>query len=239
MAYGGRRMRVFVAGGTGVIGRALVPMLVGAGHEVTGTTRSAEHASWLASVGVRPVIVDVYDAGALRSAAVAARPEVLIHQLTDLAGGFSPDDLARNARLRRTGTANLVAAAEAADARRLIAQSIAWLYADGPLPHDETHPLRAPTDAPSDESLRGVLELERLVLESGAFEGVVLRYGALYGPGSGADEADAPIPRVSVEGAARAALLAMEHGAPGIYNVVDDNDLVSNAHAIRELGWRP
>jgi nucleoside-diphosphate-sugar epimerase len=239
MSYGEPLMRIFVAGGTGVIGRVLVPMLVAAGHDVTGTTRSAEHAQRLTAQGARPVIVDVYDANALRSAVLAARPEVVAHQLTDLAGGFSPDDLARNARLRRIGTANLVAAAEAAGARRLIAQSIAWLYADGPLPHDETHPLRTPTDAPSDESLRGILELERLVLESGAFEGIVLRYGALYGPGSGADEADAPIPRVSVDGAARAALLAVEHGASGIYNVVDANDRVSNARARRELGWRP
>lgn len=239
MAYGWRGMRVFVAGGTGVIGRALVPMLVAAGHEVTGTTRSAERAQQLSALGAQPVIADAYDADTLRSAVVAARPEVVIHQLTDLAGGFSPDDLARNARLRRIGTANLVAAAEAAGARRFIAQSIAWLYADGPLPHDETHPLRTPTDAPSDESLRGVLELERLALGSGAFEGIVLRYGALYGPGSGADASDAPIPRVSVDGAARAALLAAAHGAPGIYNVVDANDQVSNARARRELGWRP
>jgi len=232
-------MRIFVAGGTGVIGRVLVPMLVSAGHEVTGTTRSPERASWLASVDAQPMIVDAYDADALRRAVVEARPGVVIHQLTDLAGGFAADDLARNARLRRIGTANLVAAAEAAEARRLVAQSIAWLYAEGPLPHDETHALRTPTDAPSDESLRGVIELERQVLENGAFEGIVLRYGALYGPGSGADVADAPIPRVSVEGAARAAVLATEHGAPGIYNVVDDNDRVSNARARAELGWRP
>lgn len=239
MAYGARLMRIFVAGGTGVIGRALVPMLHSAGHEVTGTTRSKEHAKWLVSQGAAAVIVDVYDADALRASVVDAHPEAVIHQLTDLSSGFSPEALAANARLREIGTANLVDSAEAAGARRLIAQSIAWLYADGPLPHLEHHPLSSPSESPEDATLRGVLSLEHQVLAGAAFEGMVLRYGYLYGPGTGAAQADAPLPRVSVDGAARAAMHAVDHGGRGAYNVVDDNDLVSNARARRELGWRP
>lgn len=232
-------MRVFVAGAAGAIGRQLVPMLVAAGHEVTGTTRSPDRAAQLSSQGAPPVIVDALDADAVAKAIADAGPEVVIHQLTDLAGGFTAEDVARTAHLREVGTRYLVAAAIAAGVRRMVAQSGAWLYADGPLPHDESHPLRTPTPAPRDAALRGVLELERLVTLTPNLEGVVLRYGFFYGPHTAWEAASAPSPRVSVEAAARAALLAMDVGPPGIYNVVDDDAEISNRRARTVLGWSP
>lgn len=232
-------MRIFVAGAAGVIGRELVPMLVAAGHSVVGTTRSGDRAAWLRSVGAEPVILDVYDRAAVRATLLAAGPEVLIHQLTDLARGFGPEDLERNQRIRIVGTRNLVDGARAAGVRRLVAQSAAWLYADGPLPHDESHPLRSPDDAPADLTLPGILELERLVTEPTQPEGVVLRYGFVYGSAAGTAREATPLPRVSVEAAARAAELAAEGGPPGAYNVVDDDDAVSNQRARELLGWAP
>ena len=143
-------MRIFVAGAAGAIGRQLVPMLVEAGHDVAGTTRSDERARWLERVDATAVMVDAYDADAVRTVVLDARPEVVVHQLTDLALGFEPEEVAKTGRLREVGTRNLVEAAVAAGTRRLIAQSGAWLYADGPLPHDEGHPLRTPTSDPAD-----------------------------------------------------------------------------------------
>jgi nucleoside-diphosphate-sugar epimerase len=138
-------VRIFLAGASGAIGRRLTPLLLAAGHEVTGTTRSTDKAEQLKAHGVEPVVVDVFDAGALRAAVIAARPEIVIHQLTDLPQVIDPasfpDVLARNCRLRIEGTANLVVAARAAGARRLIAQSIAFAYADGPEPHCEADAL--------------------------------------------------------------------------------------------------
>ena len=129
-------MRVFVAGAAGAIGRQLVPMLVEAGHVVTGTTRSVERAAWLRSQGAQAVVVDALDADALRAAVVDARPQVVIHQLTDLAAGFGVDQLRANARLRQVGTRNLMEAALAAGASRMVAQSGAWLYAPSAEPHE-------------------------------------------------------------------------------------------------------
>ena len=231
--------RIFVAGAAGAIGRQLVPMLVGDGHAVPGTTRSAERARWLESVGARAAVLDAYDADAVRAAVLAADAEVVIHQLTDLALGFGPKELAKNAQLREVGTRYLVDAALAAGARRVIAQSGAWLYADGPLPHDETHPLRTPTDAPEDASLRAVIELERLVTQAAGLDGIVLRYGFFYGPGTAWERDTAPLPRVSVEAAALAAALAVDVGPAGLYNIVDDDLTVSNRRARDLLGWAP
>jgi nucleoside-diphosphate-sugar epimerase len=232
-------MRIFVAGAAGAIGRQLVPMLVEAGHAVTGTTRSQERAAWLEGTGAAAVVVDAYDADAVRTAVLDARPEILIHQLTDLALGFGPDDVARTGRLREVGTRNLVDAALAAGTQRLIAQSGAWLYADGPLPHHESHPLRPPTMEARDASLRGVIELERLVTQTPGIDGVVLRYGFFYGPNTAWEADTAPSPRVSVRAAAGATVLAIDRGPAGIYNVVDDDEAVSNRRARDLLGWRP
>jgi nucleoside-diphosphate-sugar epimerase len=232
-------MRIFVAGAAGAIGRQLVPMLVEAGHAVTGTTRSEDRARWLEGAGATAVVVDAYDADAVRAAVRDARPEVLVHQLTDLALGFAPDDVARTGHLREVGTRNLVDGALAAGTRRLIAQSGAWLYAEGPIAHDESHPLRTPTMGPRDASLRGIIELERLVTQTPGLDGVVLRYGFFYGPNTAWEADTAPSPRVSVRAAAHATLLAVERGPAGMYNVVDDDEAVSNARAREVLGWRP
>jgi nucleoside-diphosphate-sugar epimerase len=231
-------MRVFVAGAAGAIGRQLVPMLIAAGHQVTGTTRSEERARWLRGVGATAAIVDVYDTPALHRAVIGAQPDVVIHQLTDLAGGFDRENLARHTRLRQVGTRHLVEAMLAAGARRLVAQSGAWLYAPGRLPHIEDDPLRDPAQAPDDLVLPGIIELERLVTQTPGIDGVVLRYGLFYGEGAARDTPGAG-PTVGVVDAARAAVLALEHGPPGIYNIVDDGGAVSNRRAGEVLGWRP
>ena len=186
-------MRVFVAGASGVIGMRLVPLLVAAGHVAAGMTRSAEKAPSLRALGAEPVVCDVYEAEALREAVVAFAPDVVRHELTDL-----PDDeqligelAAANVRMRREGTANLLAAAGAAGARRILAQSIAW---------DVDGERGAAKD-----------ELERSVLAAG---GVVLRYGRFYGPGTYYVHDPPPPPRVHVDAAARRTveLLSAESG---------------------------
>ncbi len=231
-------MRVFVAGGSGVIGRRLVPLLLADGHEVVATTRSLDRAAALRSQGAHAVIMDAYDADTLLDAVTQARPDVVIHQLTDLAGGFSESSLRANTRLRDVGTRNLVAASLAVGARRLVAQSAAWLYAPGEGDRIESDPLRDPADDPDDLVLPGVLSLEQQVLDAPAIEGVVLRYGLLYGQGTGAEGPHAQ-PSLHVDAAARAAALTVTHGAAGVYNVVDDGGGVSNARARAELGWAP
>jgi nucleoside-diphosphate-sugar epimerase len=225
-------MRVFLAGAAGAVGRRLVPLLIEAGHAVTGTTRSRERADWLRTAGVRPAVVDVYDAAALQQAMDHARPEVVIHQLTDLPQDYDPKTfraaLARTARLRVEGTANLVAAA--AGARRLIAQSLAFVYAPGPLPHRESDPLSAEAQA--------IATLERLVTTTPEIEGVVLRYGHFYGPGTWTPDPRGDTP-VHVDAAAYAALLAVTRGCGGIYNIAEDLGSVSIERARKGLGWDP
>jgi nucleoside-diphosphate-sugar epimerase len=137
--------RIFLAGAAGVIGRRLTPLLLAQGHTVWGSTRSHDKSEVLRKLGALPVLVDAFDAEALATAVLEAKPEIVIHQLTDLAAIQDPakrsDALARNARIRDEGTRNLVAAARKAGVRRLIAQSIAWAYAPGPRPYGEDHPL--------------------------------------------------------------------------------------------------
>src|SRR4051812_7804620 len=138
-------MRIFLAGAAGAIGRRLTPLLVLMGHQVTGTTRSADKAGQIEAMCGHPVIVDVFDAAALTEAVIAARPEILVHQLTDLPSapgtpGYE-DAQKRNVRLRQEGTRNLMAAARAAGVKRVIAQSIAFVYAPGKAPRHEADPL--------------------------------------------------------------------------------------------------
>ena len=236
------RHRVFLAGAAGAIGRRLAPLLLGAGYEVFGTTRSKEKAGALAAQGVVPVVVDAFDARGLANEMTAVRPATVIHQLTDLPPGLDPsrlaEALARNARIRSEGTRNLVAAALAAGARRLVAQSIAWAYAPGPRPYAEDAPLDLGTEGTRAVTVQGVATLEGLVLGSPPLEGVVLRYGQLYGPGTGraAPAGDAPL---HVDAAARAALLAIGRARPGVFNLAEDSGFVSIARARRELGWDP
>jgi len=235
-------MRVFVAGATGVIGRPLATLLVRAGHDVTGATRSAARAAGLERTGVTPAVVDVFDAEALKQAVAAARPQVVVHQLTDLPDANDPAainaSLAANARIRMEGTYNLVVAAKAAGATRMVAQSIAFVYAPGPLPHAETDPLLPPDTV----SARGVHALEGAVLGTPGIEGVVLRYGRLYGPGTWNTKGTPGSPGtgyVHVDAAAQAALLALTRGAPGAYNIAEDDGEVSIEKARRELGFDP
>jgi nucleoside-diphosphate-sugar epimerase len=234
-------MRIFLAGATGAIGRRLVPLLLDAGHHVVGTTRSNDKADRMRSAGVEPVVVDVFDARALSHAVSAARPDVVVHQLTDLPHGLDPARMAegsrRNARMRREGTQNLVAATLAAGVHRLVAQSIAWMYASGPTPHVEDDALDVHAGGARADTADGVATLERLVLSSPPIMGVVLRYGHLYGPGTGADEAE--IPSVHVDAAALAALLAIAKARRGIFNIADPNEYLSIDKARTELGFDP
>lgn len=220
----------------------MLPLLRAAGYEVTGTTRVPSRAEDLRAAGITPVIVDVYDAAALSAAMLAARPDVVVHQLTDLPPGLKPELMAegllRNARLRIEGTRNLVDAALRAGARRLVAQSIAFVYAAGSEPHEESDPLNSPAEEPWRSTMEGVVTLERLTTTTAGFDGLVLRYGMLYGPGTGADAAPGK-PPVHVDAAAWAAVLAIARGAPGIYNVAEDDGAVSIGRVRRELGWNP
>jgi len=233
-------MRIFFAGASGAIGRRLTPLLREAGHEVTGMTRSVENAEGLKAQGVAAVVVDVFDAGAVRDAVAQARPEVVIHQLTDLPRQWDEATLAasypRNARIRGEGTRNLIAAAQAAAARRFIVQSIAFGYAPGPEPHAESDPLNL-ADGPRVVTVRGAADMEQQVLASG-MEAVVLRYGLLYGPGTWS-EGPARKPALHVDAAAQAALLVVARGKPGIYNIADEDGAVSVAKARQALGFDP
>jgi nucleoside-diphosphate-sugar epimerase len=234
--------RIFLAGASGAIGRRLTPLLHSAGHYVCGSTRSNANADALRLLGAEPVVVDVFDATALSRAIATARPDVVIHQLTDLPKDLDPRQMGaaivRTARIRDEGTRNLVRAATAAGARRLVAQSIAWAYAPGPEPHAETDPLDAGAEGESDINMRGVIALEDLTLKSPPLAGVVLRYGHLYGPGTASDQPSSSMP-VHVDAAAYAALLAIDHGAPGIYNIAQSNRQVATEKARAELGWTP
>ena len=238
-------MRVFVAGASGAVGRPLMPMLVAAGHEVTGSTRSQHRAETIRAGGAEAAVVDALDAGALRRAVSDAAPEVVVHELTALPDRFDPRDpdiYAATNRLRSDGTRNLVAAARAAGARRFVCQSIAFAYAPGPLPEvkDEDAPLNLSAPPPFGEGVRVIEEMERSVLRSEGFDGLVLRYGWFYGPGTyyGEDGHTAREVRkrrfpvigrgaglfsfIHVDDAAAATVAAVERGAAGVYNIVDD-----------------
>ena len=228
---------VFVAGAAGAVGRRLCPLLLEDGWRVVGTTRAAAKAEWLRSIGVEPLVVDVFDAEALRKALARSGASVVMHQLTDLPQVRDPARLAaaleRNARLREIGTKNLVAAALAAGATRFVAQSIAFAYAPGPQPYDEDSPLNV-ADA---TTARGVASLERQVLDA-PFEGIVLRYGRLYGPGTWYDSPSGGAP-LHVDAAADAARRALLRGEPGIYNIAETDGSVTSEKAQRILGWSP
>jgi nucleoside-diphosphate-sugar epimerase len=232
-------MKVFLAGAAGAIGRRLVPLLLGAGHKVTGTTRSTATAKELERAGVTPAVLDIFDAPKVAAAVVAAAPEVVVHQLTDLPRVFEQARIvaayAANARIRTEGTRHLIAAAQAAGVRRFIAQSIAFAYAPGGEPHPETDPLNL-ADPTRATTVKGAVEMERQLLSASGFEAIVLRYGLLYGPGTWYERA-APRPALHVDAAAHAALLAMTRGAAGIYNIADDDGVVSIAKARAEVGF--
>jgi nucleoside-diphosphate-sugar epimerase len=233
-------VRIFLAGATGAIGRRLTPLLRRQGHDVSGLTRSIHAARELEAAGVRAVIADVFDAAALERAVVDTRPDIVIHQLTDLPRVLDDEkQLAaaypRNARIRTEGTRNLIAAAKAAGARRFIVQSVAFAYAPGRQPHVETDPLNL-SDGPRLKTVRAAADMERQVLDCG-MEPVVLRYGLFYGPGTWS-EGPVRKPSLHIDAAAQAALLAVTRGS-GIYNIVDEDGTVSSERARKELGFHP
>jgi nucleoside-diphosphate-sugar epimerase len=240
------RMRIFVAGATGAVGRTLIPALLSAGHVVTGMTRSPEKADAIRRAGAEPVVADGLNARAVRAAVISARPEVIIDQMTDLA---TVTDLrhfdrafANTNRLRIEGTDHLLAAAREADVKRFIAQSFCgWSFSR------EGGAVTAETDAPDPDppqELTGTMDalgyLEQMVTKSIHLEGIVLRYGSFYGPDTGMfsramiDELrHRRVPLIGngagwwsfvhVDDAASAAVAAIEHGKPGqIYNIADD-----------------
>jgi nucleoside-diphosphate-sugar epimerase len=239
-------MKVFLAGATGAIGRRLVPMLVQSGHQVTGMTRSEDKLDLLRSAGAHGVVCDVFDAEAVGSVVSEAAPDVVVHELTDLPKDIDPRKMAKQAagndQLRVEGTRNLVAAALYAGSRRIVAQSIAFAYAPtGPLVKDESEPLYDDAPWPWSRSIEALHELERAVTETESIDGLVLRYGFFYGPGTsyasdGYYAAEARKRRLPVVGkgtgmfsfihvddAASATVAAVERGSPGLYNVVDDD----------------
>lgn len=235
-------MKVFLAGATGVIGRSLIPLLKQAGHAITGTTRSEKGRVSLEKTGVEGVMVDVFDAAALEKAVMASSPDIVIHQLTDLASGIDPAapevGARRNAKLRRDGTANLVRAARAASVERFVAQSIGWAYAPKDVPFVETDPLD--TGAGGTRAItvsEGVVPLETAVMAQSDFTGIVLRYGQLYGPGTWSPEPNGAAP-LHVDAAAYAAFLAIDHGCTGAYNVADSGGALDTEKIVREMGWR-
>jgi nucleoside-diphosphate-sugar epimerase len=240
-------MRIFLAGASGAIGKQLVPLLVGVGHEVVGTTRSAQKVEALRALGAMPVVLDVLDAEAVGRAVSEAAPEAVVHQATALAAvGTNLRNLdeafTETNRLRMTGTDNLLAAAKAVDARRFVAQSFAgWPYArDGAAVKDEDAPLDRTPPNNTKETLAAIRHLETTVVNANWLDGIVLRYGGFYGPGTSLVEGGEPVQAIRrrafavigsgagmwsfihIEDAARATFAAIERGRPGIYNIVDD-----------------
>jgi nucleoside-diphosphate-sugar epimerase len=236
-------MKVFVAGASGAIGRRLVRQLVGAGHEVTGMTRREKAAAEMRAAGAEAVICDAFDAAGLREAVAGARPHAVVHLLTALPQRYDPrsDYLAATNRIRIEGTRNLVAAAAAAGVRRLVAESIAFLY----LPEagwvkDEEAPVFDGAPGIFGAATRAAVDLEQQVLGATGMDGLVLRYGWLYGPGTYYDRGGQQAEEVErrrfpvvgkgtgmfsflhVEDAAAATAAALERGGSGVYNVVDD-----------------
>ncbi|HEX6076730.1 MAG TPA: NAD(P)-dependent oxidoreductase [Micromonosporaceae bacterium] len=240
-------MRIFVAGATGAIGRRLVPMLVRAGHEVTGTTRTPAKAEAVRAMGADPVVVDALDADAVMAAVGDAAPTVVVHQLTALSGPASLRNFDRaftgTNRLRTEGTRHLLTAARRAGARRFVVQSFTgWpnQRTGGPV-KTELDPIDPHPTAASRETVAALRSLESMVAEAADIEGVVLRYGLFYGPGTslapGGEVLELVRGRrlpvvgggtgvwsfVHIDDAAQATLTACEGTAVGIYNVVDDD----------------
>jgi nucleoside-diphosphate-sugar epimerase len=234
-------MRVFVTGATGALGRHLVPGLVGAGHEVTATTRKPGKVAQLREAGAEPVVVDGLDREAVIAAVSAAAPEVIVHEMTALSnmGRLRKVDqeCAATNELRTRGTDNLLAAAALAGTRRVVAQGHNFVYerSGGPLKTEED-----PLDSRPVQSAARAMAAIRYVDETvplTAPEGIVLRYGTFYGPGASDPLVDAVRKRqvpvigggtgiwsfIEITDAAAATLAAVDRGAPGVYNVVDSD----------------
>ncbi|HSI80718.1 MAG TPA: NAD(P)-dependent oxidoreductase [Solirubrobacterales bacterium] len=241
-------MKVFVAGATGAIGRRLVPELVARGHDVVGMTRSESKRDLLRELGATPAVADALDADAVGEAVSAAEPEVIVHELTAIPDSLTPRRLDRDFettnRLRTEGTNHLLSAARGVGARRFVAQSFAPLLYErsgGPVKSedDPVDPDPLPAARATSAAIRHV---ERAVTGADWIEGLVLRYGGFYGPGTSI-AADPDTDQVAavragkfpivgagtaiwsfihIDDAAAATAVAVERGAPGIYNVTDD-----------------
>ena len=246
-------MKIFVAGATGALGRGLVPRLVAEGHEVVGMTRSASKQELVRGLGARPVVADALDPDAVAQAVATAEPEVIVHQLTALSGKLSPRDMRHperssmammTNRLRTEATDHLLAAGRTVGARRFVAQSFGafrWARTGGSV-LSEADPIDPNPPAGLRAALVGILHVERAVPRIEWGEGLVLRYGGFYGPGTAISLApDAPVAapirkrrfpiigdgggvwsHVHIDDAAVATVAAVDRGQPGIYNVVDD-----------------
>jgi len=239
-------MRIFLAGATGAIGQRLVPLLVDAGHEVVGSTRTPAKVDGLRLAGATPVVLDGRDGDAVRRAVHEAEPEVVVHQMTALSGNLDlrhfAESFAETNRLRTESTDRLVEAAVEAGARRFIAQSFAgWPneQSGGPVKTEEA-PLNTNPPKQVRETLGAILHLESVTTGTPGIEGLALRYGGFYGPGNalgkGGMMLDAVVKRqmpivgggsgiwsfLHIDDAAQATALAVDRGAPGIYNIVDD-----------------
>ncbi len=239
-------MRVFVAGATGAIGRQLVPRLIAAGHEVHGMTRSESKQAMLSELGAVPVLADALDPDQVAAAVARARPDVIVHQLTALAGvmRYSERAAAPTNRLRTEGTDHLLSAGHAVGVRRFVAQGVAaygaYVRSGGPVKSEED-PLDPTPPREMRETLAAIRHLEEAVLGARWTEGIVLRYGAFYGPGTSlapGEEQFELIRRrkfpivgngagvwsfIHIADAADATVAAIEHGRRGVYNVVDDD----------------
>jgi len=241
-------MRVFLAGASGAIGRPLIDRLVADGHQVSALTRSPERQARLRARGVDAVVGDVLDRRTLTELVATAAPEIVISQLTDLPHRFSPRALQRaygaNDRVRRDGTLSLLEAGRRCGARRIVVQSIGfWYEPSSAVLATEEDALWLDAPDPLSHSVRAVIDMERSVQQASGIEGIVLRYGTFYGPGTwyagdgdiaeqvrrrrfpmvGAGEGVQSF--VHVQDAATATVHALAHGAAGVYNVVDDEPL--------------
>ncbi|WP_375506507.1 NAD-dependent epimerase/dehydratase family protein [uncultured Nostoc sp.] len=240
-------MKIFVAGSTGAIGRPLIGQLHSLGHDVVALTRSPERAKALAEQGVEPAIADVFDADALIAAVIRAQPEVVIEQLTALPKTYTGESMSASApfnqRIRKEGGANVLVAAQTAGVRRYLRQSIAFWGVPGTGLADEETPLSLDASPAVAADARTVTEIERHLLETPNIEGIVLRYGFFYGPGTWfAPDGDVAqqvrqqqFPIVGngagvwswlhIEDAAIATVAAAEQGNPGIYLIANDRPL--------------
>lgn len=240
-------MKIFVAGGTGAIGRPLMAQLLAKGHSVVALTRSPEKSRALAGEGVEPAVADVFDVDAVRTVIGRARPDVVIEQLTALPKTYTRESMQAaapfNTRIRSEGGANVLAAAQAAGVRRFLRQSIAFWGIPGEGLADESTPLAFDASPAVSADARLVSELERRVLGAAGMEGIALRYGFFYGPGTWFHpEGDAArqvrqqeFPIVGngdgvwswlhIEDAAVATVAAAERGTPGTYLIADDRPL--------------
>ena len=247
-------MKIFVAGATGVIGRPLVARLLAKGHSVVALVRSTEHARTLVEQGIEPVIADVFDPDAVKAVVTRSQPEVVIEQLTALPRTYTRESMTAaaplNTRIRLEGGANVLAAAQAAGVRRYLRQSIAFWAVPGDGLADEQTPLALDASPAVAAEARLVTEIERRLLETPNIEGIAMRYGFFYGPGTwfspdgdvGRQVREQQVPVIGngegvwswlhIEDAAIATTAAAEQGTPGVYIVVNDRPL-----AVRE--WLP